>query len=81
MADWCPPCNQENMSTRALNAEELLERATALAQSERNLEIMDRVTVLHGYIELARLDPNNGTYRKDVQEALTSLQELICRTS
>lgn len=77
VADWCPPCNYNNMSTIALAVEDLLERATALAQSERNLEIMDRVTVLHGYLELTRLDPDNGTYRKDVQEAVTSLQKLV----
>jgi hypothetical protein len=69
------------MSTATLTAEELLERATALAKSERNLEIMDRATVLHGYLELARQDPNNGTYRKDVQVAVTSLQELVYTTA
>ena len=69
------------MSTTVLTAEELLERATALAQSERNLELMDSVTVLHGYLELARLDPDNGTYRKDVQAALTSLQQLVYRAA
>jgi hypothetical protein len=79
VADWCPPCNYDNMSTTVLTVEEVLERATALAQSERNLEMMDRLTVLHGYVELARLDPNNGTYRKDVQTALMSLQELVYR--
>jgi len=65
------------MSRTALTAEELLERATALAESERNLEIMDRATVLHGYLELTRLDPNNSTYRKDVEDAVASLQELL----
>jgi hypothetical protein len=65
------------MSTTPLTAEELLQRATALAESERNLEVMDRATVLHGYLELARLDPNNGTYRKDVQDAVMSLQKLV----
>jgi hypothetical protein len=68
------------MSTPTLTAEELLDRAATLAESERNLEIMDRATVLHGYLELARLDPNNGTYRKDVQDAVTSLQELVYTT-
>ena len=65
------------MSTTALTAEAILELATALAESERNLEIMDRVTVLHGYLELARFDPNNSTYRKDVEDAVASLQELV----
>jgi hypothetical protein len=65
------------MSMIALTAEELLERATALAESGRNLEMMDRATVLHGYIELALLDPNNDTYRKNVENAVASLQELM----
>jgi hypothetical protein len=69
------------MSTAARTAEELLERATALAESERNLEIMDRATVLHGYLELARLDPDNGTYRKDLQDALTRLQAVVYTTA
>jgi hypothetical protein len=65
------------MSTIASTAEELLERATELAESEQNMEIMDRATVLHGYLELIRLDPNNSTYRKDVEDAVASLQELL----
>jgi hypothetical protein len=60
-----------------LTAEEILERATALAETERNLEVMDRAALLHGYLELTRLDPNNGTYRKDLQDAVASLQELL----
>jgi len=64
------------MCTTGLSVKELLERATALAESER-LEIMDRATVLHGYVELAGLDPNNGTYRKSVEDAVTNLQELV----
>jgi hypothetical protein len=68
------------MSTTAIVAEELLERATVLAESERNLEMMDRATLLHVYLELARLDPNNGRYRKDVEDAAMRLQELICTT-
>jgi len=65
------------MSTTALSAVELLERAAAVAESKRNLEIMDRATVLHGYLELARLDPNNGTYRKDAEDAVANLQKLV----
>jgi hypothetical protein len=55
--------------------EELLERAMALAKSDRNMDIMDRTTILHGYLELRRLDPNNRTYRKNVEEAAASLLE------
>jgi hypothetical protein len=65
------------MSTTTLTAKELLDRATAVAKSERNLEIMDRASVLHGYLELAQLDPNNSTYRKDVEDAVASLQEVV----
>ena len=46
-----PLAIQHKMGTTALTAEELLERATALAKSERNLEIMDCATVLLGYLE------------------------------
>ena len=76
VADWCTSCNEHVMCTTGLSVKELLERATALAESER-LEIMDRATVLHGYVELAGLDPNNGTYRKSVEDAVTNLQELV----
>jgi len=53
--------------------EELLERATALAKSARNIEIIDRTAILHGYLELIRLDPDNTTYRRNVEEAAASL--------
>ena len=65
------------MSTTARTAKELLEHATAFAESQQNLEIMDRATVLHGYLELARLDPNNGEYRRDLEDAVARLQELV----
>ena len=53
--------------------EELLGRATALAKLEGNIEIMDRTAILHGYLELTRLDPNNTTYRKNVEDAAARL--------
>ena len=65
------------MITTVLSAVELLQRATALAESKGNLEIMDRAAVLHGYLELARLDPNNGTYRKDAEVDAANLQQLV----
>jgi len=61
------------MSNAAMAPEELLERATALAKSERNIEIMERTAILHGYLELTRLDPNNTSYRKNVEDAAASL--------
>ncbi len=61
----------------AFSAVELLERAAALAESKRNLTIMDGAAALHGYLELTRLDPNNGAYRQDVEAAVASLQQLV----
>ena len=60
------------MST-TISPEELLVRATELAKSERNIEIMDRATILRGYLEIRTLDPENGIYRKNVEDAVTSL--------
>ena len=64
------------MSTTPKRIEELLELAIALAKSSHNLEMMERATVLHGYLELTKLDPHNYTYRKKVQDAVASLLEL-----
>jgi hypothetical protein len=61
------------MSKAVMVPEELLERVKALAKSKRNLEIMDRTAILHGYLELIRLDPNNTSYRKNVEDAAASL--------
>jgi len=61
------------MSKAVMAFEELLERATTLAKSERNIEIMERTAILHGYLELTRLDPNNTSYRKNVEDAAASL--------
>ena len=63
------------MSTMTVSAEELLAQATELAKSDGNLEMMDHVTTLHGYLGLITLDPENGSYRKNVEEAVASLLE------
>jgi hypothetical protein len=65
------------MST-TISPEELLDRATELAKCERNMEIMDRATILRGYLEIRTLDPENGIYRKNVEDAVTSLR-LVAR--
>ena len=39
------------------------------------MDIMDRTTILHGYVELTRLDPNNDVYRKNVEEAAARLMK------
>jgi len=61
------------MSTTEIAAEALLERATVLAKASQNLEIMDLTAILHGYLQLTRLDPTNDTYRKDVSDAVATL--------
>jgi hypothetical protein len=61
-----------------ISPEELLDRATELAKSEHNMDIMDRAMILRGYLELRTLDPENGTYRKNVEDAVNHL--LIART-
>jgi hypothetical protein len=60
------------MSTTEM-VEQLLQQATALAKAGRNLEIMDRTAILHGYFELSKLDSTNQTYRKDIDDAVASL--------
>jgi hypothetical protein len=63
----------EHMSTSTISPEELLERATELAKSDGNLDMMDRTTMLRGYLGLRTLDPENGSYRKNVEDAVSSL--------
>jgi len=61
------------MSKAVTGPEELLERVKEVAKSKHDLEIMDRTAILHGYLELTRLDPNNTSYRKNVEDAAASL--------
>jgi hypothetical protein len=60
-----------------ISPEELLERATELAKSERNIDIIDRAAILRGYLEIRTLDPENGIYRKNVEDAVTSLRLVV----
>jgi len=81
LVQWCFSCMNQGMSTTGLAPEitpdELLEQTTVLAKSQRNLDIMDRTTILHGYMQLTRLDPNNDSYRKSVEDAATSLRQAV----
>ena len=61
------------MRITTLSPEELLEKATELAKSDHNLDMMDRITMLRGYLGLRTLDPENGSYRKNVEDAVASL--------
>jgi hypothetical protein len=61
------------MSTMPVSPEKLLERATELAKLDQNLDMIDLVTTLRGYLGLRTLDPENGSYRQNVEEAVASL--------
>ena len=63
----------QRMSTSTVSPEELLEKATQLARSDGNLDMIDRITMLRGYLGLRTLDPENGSYRKNVDDAVSSL--------
>jgi len=69
---WSDACPKVFMSTTEM-VEQLLQQATALAKAGRNLEIMDRTAILHGYLELSKLDSTNQTYRKDIDDAVARL--------
>ena len=64
------------MSTNEM-VEGLLQQATALAKACRNLEIMDRTAILHGYWELSKLDSTNQMYQKNIDDAVASLLETV----
>ena len=61
------------MSMSIVSPEDLLEKATQLAKSDTNLDMMDRITMLRGYLGLRTLDPQNGSYMKNVEDAVASL--------
>jgi hypothetical protein len=63
----------QHMSTTTVSPERLLERATELVKSDRNLDMLDRMATLRGYLGLRTLDPENGSYRKNVEDAVASL--------
>jgi hypothetical protein len=63
------------MNNRVIDTQAFLQQATALARTDRNLEMMDRVMVLHGYFVLSRLRPENASFRKCADEAAARLLE------
>src|SRR2546430_9850917 len=63
----------EPMSITTVSPEQLLEKAAELVKSDRNLEMMDCMATLRGYLGLRTLDPENGSYRKNVEDAVAGL--------
>ena len=58
---------------------EVLTRTAALAKTDNNLEMMDCATILHGYIELSALHPDDVTCKKEVDEAVGRLLKAATR--
>ena len=58
---------------------EILKRTAALAKKDSNLEMMDCVAVLHGYIELSGLHPEDISRKKEVEEAVGRLLKAASR--
>jgi hypothetical protein len=61
--------------TKGLQPVEILERTAALAETDHNLEMMDCAAVLHGYLELSALDPDDAKRKRDVDDAVGRLLE------
>jgi hypothetical protein len=66
------------MST-AKRPAEILRRTAALAKTEQNLEMMDCVAVLHGYVELSAFRPEDASRQKEVEDAVGMLLRAASR--
>src|SRR5262245_55449821 len=73
LRDWRVSCTFQDVMKSTVT--EILDRAKALAKSDQNLEMMDRVTLLHGYVSLSTLHPEDVAFRKHVDNALAGLLE------
>jgi hypothetical protein len=60
-------------------AVEILNRTKALAKTDHNLEMMDCVAVLHGYVELCAFRPEDPHRREQVDEAVGRLLKAATR--
>ena len=79
---WCFACITQYMITTAIDAEILLERATALAkESCRNTEVIDCVTILRGYLGLRSLQPTNIKVVKELDDAIADLLQAARKDS
>jgi hypothetical protein len=58
---------------RPIDTEKFLERATALAIAARDLEMLDRVTILRGYAGLRTLLQDNASVERRFNDVLNSL--------
>src|SRR5437868_1124485 len=59
--------------SNVMHATEILKRTKALAKADHNVEMMDCVAVLHGYVELSAFRPEDANRRKQVDEAIGRL--------
>ena len=59
--------------TKGLLPVEILKRTAALAETDHNVEMMDCAAVLHGYMELSALHPDDAKRKRDVDDAVGRL--------
>ena len=59
--------------TKGLQPVEILKRTAALAETDHNLEMMDCAAVLHVYLELCALYPDDAKRKRDVDDAVGRL--------
>jgi len=57
------------------SAVSVINLATRRARLTRNSKLLDAVTVILGYSDLLRLEPQNSHYRHKVHQALTGLRD------
>ena len=58
---------------------DILHRAAAVARTDRNLEMLDCAALLHVYLELFRLRPDDSSARRDLEEAIRRLLDAANR--
>jgi hypothetical protein len=64
---------------REIGPVEILKRTAAPAETDHNLEIIDCVAILHGYIELATFQPDDPSHKKQVHEAVARLLQVATK--
>jgi hypothetical protein len=52
---------------------DILKRISALVKTDQNLEMMDCVAILHGYVELSAFRPEDPSRQKEVDDAVGRL--------
>lgn len=67
------------LMNKAPHPVEVLKRTAALAKTDSNLEMLDCAAILHGYMELSALHPEDLARKKDVVAAVGRLLKAASR--